>query len=337
MVKTSPGLSDGGGVRQHADSTLHLGKVTSWNDSGWLVVDADLEASGAPVHKLDGTLGLDGSDGCVDVLGHNITTVEHAAGHVLAMTRITLHHLVGWLKASIGDLGYTELLVVSLFGRDDRGVSGQGEMDTWVGHKVGLELSKINVQSTIETQRSCDGRYDLSHKTVEVGIGWSLDVQVPSADVVDSLVVDHEGTVGVLQGGVGGEDRVVRLNDSSGHLWGRVDREFKLRFLSIVDGETLHKKRSKSRASAATKGVEDQEPLETSALIGKLTDPVEDQVDNLLSDGVVTTSVVVGSILLASDELFRVEELAVGASANLICGIYNIKVMWVIFSGVAGL
>ena len=74
--------------------------------------------------------------------------------------------------------------------------------------------------------------------------------------------------------------------------------------------------------------MEDQESLETSALIGKLADPVEDQVDNLLSDGVVSTSIVVGSILLASDELLRVEELAVGTSANLICGVDNIKVMW---------
>jgi len=32
----------------------------------------------------------------------------------------------------------------------------------------------------------------------------------------------------------------------------------------------------------------------------------------------VTTGIVVGCILLASDELFRVEELTVGTSANLI-------------------
>ena len=320
MVKTSPGLSDSSGVGQHADGTLNLSKVTSWNDSGWLVVDADLEASGAPVHKLDGTLGLDGGNGCVDVLGHDITTVEHAAGHVLAVTRIALHHLVGWLKASVGNLGYAELLVVGLLSRDDRGIGHQGEVDTWVGHQIGLELSKINIQSTVKSKRSSDGGHDLTNQTIEVGVGWPLDIEVPTADVVDSLIVDHEGTVGVLQGGVGGEDGVVRLNNSSGHLWGRVDRKFELGLLAIVDGETLHEKGSKSRASATTKGVEDQEPLETSALIGKLADPIKDQVDNLLSDGVVTTSVVVGSILLASDKLLRVKELAVGASANLICG-----------------
>merc|ERR1712188_37342 len=99
VVKTSPGLGNGRGVAEHADRALDLGQVTTGHDSRGLVVDADLEASGAPVHELDGTLGLDGGDGSVDILGHNITSVQHAAGHVFAVARITLHHLVGWLKA----------------------------------------------------------------------------------------------------------------------------------------------------------------------------------------------------------------------------------------------
>ena len=59
-------------------------------------------------------------------------------------------------------------------------------------------------------------------KPVQVGVGWSLDVHVTSADVVDGFVVDHEGTVGVLQGGMGGQDSVVRLNDRSGDLKERI-------------------------------------------------------------------------------------------------------------------
>jgi hypothetical protein len=54
MIETSPGLSDGSGVAQHADSALDLRQVASRDDSGWLVVDANLEASGTPVHELDG-------------------------------------------------------------------------------------------------------------------------------------------------------------------------------------------------------------------------------------------------------------------------------------------
>ena len=49
--------------------------------------ETNLEASGTPVNELDAALALDGGDGGVHVLGHNITAVEHAAGHVLAVPK----------------------------------------------------------------------------------------------------------------------------------------------------------------------------------------------------------------------------------------------------------
>ena len=51
----------------------------------------------------------------------------------------------------------------------------------------------------------------------------------------------------------------------------------------------------------------------------QLTDPVQNKVDDFLSNGVVTTCIVVGSIFLASNQLFRVKKLAVGSSTDLIC------------------
>ena len=58
--------------------------------------------------------------------------------------------------------------------------------------------------------------------------------------------------------------------------------------------------------------------LEARAVVGELADAVKHQVDNLLADGVVAASVVVGSVLLARDELLGVVELAVGARAHLV-------------------
>merc|ERR1712158_355159 len=132
MIKTSPSLSDGSGVGQHADGTLNLGKITT-RDNGWrLVIDTNFEASGTPIHKLDGTLGLDGGDSSIDILGDNVASVEETTSHVFTMTGITFHHLVGRLKASICDLSNRKLFMVSLFRRDDRGICDQGEMDSWV-------------------------------------------------------------------------------------------------------------------------------------------------------------------------------------------------------------
>merc|ERR1719499_1093474 len=141
VVKSGPGLSNGSGVGQHANCPWNLGKVSTRNHSWWLVVDTNLETSWTPVNKLDGSLGLDGGNGSIDILGDHISSVEHAAGHILAMSWVTLDHLVSWLKAGIGDLRDRKLLMVSLLSRDDRCICDQREVDPGVWHQVGLELS----------------------------------------------------------------------------------------------------------------------------------------------------------------------------------------------------
>merc|ERR1712054_254387 len=124
VVDAGEHLRDSGGVGDHAASTLHLGEVTTRHNSRRLVVDAALEAGRAPVHELDGALGLDGSDSSVHVLRDDVTAVHHAAGHVLAVARIALSHHVRRLEASVGDLSDGEGLVVCLLSRDDRSVRG---------------------------------------------------------------------------------------------------------------------------------------------------------------------------------------------------------------------
>merc|ERR1719204_3003773 len=172
-----------------------LARSPARDDGWWLVVDPDLEAGGTPVNELHGPLALDGGDGRVDVLGDDISPVEHAAGHVLPVPWVALHHGVGGLEASVGDLSHGERLVVSLLSGDNWGVRDQGEMNPGVGHQVGLELVEVHVESSIKPQGGRDGGHNLGDEPVEVGVGRPLDVEVPPADVVDGLVVDHEGTV----------------------------------------------------------------------------------------------------------------------------------------------
>ena len=76
-------------------------------------------------------------------------------------------------------------------------------MDTRIGDQVGLELSNIDVKGTIESEGSSERRDNLSNKSVQVGVGGSLNVEVTTADVIDSLVVEHDGNIGVLEEGVG--------------------------------------------------------------------------------------------------------------------------------------
>lgn len=122
----------------------------------------------------------------------------------------------------------------------------------------------------------------------------------------------------MLQGGVGGQNRVVRLNNSDGSLRSRVDTELQLALLAVVDGQALHEQSAETRTGTTAKGVEDQETLQTGAGVGNAANLVEDAIDKLLSNGVVATGVVVGSILLAGDHVLGVEETSVGAGADLI-------------------
>jgi len=191
-------------------------------------------------------------------------------------------------------------------------------MDPGVGDKVGLEFSDINVEGTIESEGGSQGRDNLGDESVQVGVGGALNVEVSSADIVHSLVVEHDGDVGVLKERVGGQHRVVGLNDGGGHLGGGVHGETELGLLAVVDGESLEEEGSETGTGTATNGVEDEETLETSALIGELADSVEAEINDLTSNGVVTTGEVVGGILLSGDELLGVEQLSVGAGTDLI-------------------
>jgi len=234
------------------------------------------------------------------------------------VTWVTLGHHGGGLEGAVGDLGNGELLVVGLLSGDDWGVGGEHEMDTWVWDQVGLELSHINVEGTIESEGGSEGGDNLRDESVQVSVGGSLNIEVSSADIVDGLVVEHDGDIGMLKEGVSGQNGVVWLDNGGGDLWGWVDGESELGLLAVIDGKSLEEERSKTGSSATTDGVEDKESLETSALIGELSDSVEAEINNLLTDGVVTTGEVVSGVFLTRDELLWVEELSVGAGSDLI-------------------
>ena len=191
-------------------------------------------------------------------------------------------------------------------------------MDSGVWDEVGLELSDIDVKGTVESEGGGQGGDDLSDESVEVGVGGSLNIEGSSADIVDGLVVKHDGDVSMLEERVSGQDGVVWLNNSGGDLWGWVDGETELGLLTVIDGKSLEEERSETGSGTSTDGVEDEETLETSALIGELSDSVEAEINDFLTNGVMSSGEVVGSIFFTGDELLWMEELSVGTGSNLI-------------------
>ena len=84
----------------------------------------------------------------------------------------------------------------------------------------------------------------------------SLDIQVSSTDIVDGFVIDHESAVGVLQGCMSCQDRVIRFNNSSRDLRSWIDGELQFGFLSEVNRQSLHQQGGETRTGATTKRVE---------------------------------------------------------------------------------
>jgi hypothetical protein len=128
-------------------------------------------------------------------------------------------YLVGGLETAVGDLRHAELLVIRLLRRDDRRVGDQREVDPGIRDQIRLELRQIHIEGSVKPQRGRYGGHNLPDKPVEVGVGGPIDVQIAATDVVDGLVVDHEGAVGVFEGGVRGQDGVVGFHHGGGHLW----------------------------------------------------------------------------------------------------------------------
>jgi len=114
VIKSGENFSNGGRVGDHTNGSHNLSKITSGNNGGGLIVDTNLESGGAPINELDGSLGLNGGNGGVNVLGDNITSVHHGTGHVLSVSGITLSHHVGGFESRVGDFGNGELFMVSL-------------------------------------------------------------------------------------------------------------------------------------------------------------------------------------------------------------------------------
>lgn len=160
-----------------------------------------------------------------------------------------------------------EALVRTPVGRDDGSVADQGVVNTRVRNQVGLELVQIDVERTIKPEGRGDGADDLSDQTVEVLVARAGNVQVATADIVDSLVVDEEGTVGVLDRAVGRQHSVVGLNNGGRDTRGRVDGELQLALLAVLRCQTLQEQSTEARTSTTAKRVEDQEALKATAVV----------------------------------------------------------------------
>ena len=84
-------------------------------------------------------------NGCIDILGDHISTVEQAYRHVFACFGVAFDHLVVRFEARVGDLRHRHFFMIGFFSRNDRTESGEGKMNSRIGNQIGLKLIQIYV------------------------------------------------------------------------------------------------------------------------------------------------------------------------------------------------
>merc|ERR1719487_1383936 len=186
------------------------------------------------------------------------------------------------------------------------------------GHKIGLEFCNVDVERTIEAQGGCEGGDDLCQEPVQVCIRGTLNVQVATADVVQSFIVVHDGHVGVFKKRMDAEHGVVRLNNRSRHLGASPDGEAQLGLFAVINGEALQHQAAKSTSGPATNSIVDHEALQAGAIVCELPNAVQYQIHDLFPYSVVSTCEIVCRIFLAGDQLLWMEQLTICAGTHFI-------------------
>ena len=181
-------------------------------------------------------------------------------------------------------------------------------------------LRRSAVELTGETQAGGHTGHDGRDEVVQVAVAGVGELEGAHADVVQSLVVDTEGLVGVLDQLVDGEGGVVGLDDGVRDLGGGHDGEGGHHAVGELLADLGDEKRTHTGTGTTTERVGDLETLEAVAALGLATDDVEDLVDELGTLSVVTLGPVVASTGLTEDEVVGAEELAERTSADSVHG-----------------
>ena len=157
-------------------------------------------------------------DSSIHILWHNVATIHQTACHVLTMPGVTFCHHTWWLKHRICDLGNRVLFMLGLLHWDNRSIRREHKVYSRIRHKVGLELSYVNINSSIKPQRGGQRWYNLRYEPVQIGICWALNVKGSLAYVIDSFIVKKHNDISVFNQGMCGEHTIIRLNNSSWNL-----------------------------------------------------------------------------------------------------------------------
>jgi hypothetical protein len=193
-------------------------------------------------------------------------------------------------------------------------------MKTGEGNHVDSQLAEVRVELARESETSGDTRHDSRDQVVKIPVGWVGELEGFHADIVESLVVNTEGLVGVLDQLMDGKGGVVWLDNSVRDFGGWDDGESSHHAVGKLFANLGDQERTHTGTSSTTKGVGDLEALEAVTALSLSTNNVKNLVDKLSTLSVMALSPVVTSTGLTENEVIGAEELTEWASADGIHG-----------------
>jgi hypothetical protein len=119
-------------------------------------------------------------------------------GEVTAVPGVgSSHHVLG-VEHLLSELRNGDGTVLLASAGSQRGITSHKEVKSGEGNHVDGQLPQIGVELTGETQAGGDTRHDDGDEVVKVTVRWGRQLKSAETDVVQSLIVNAESLVRVL-------------------------------------------------------------------------------------------------------------------------------------------
>ena len=308
VTDTLEELLDRGGVGNEGSGHLSI--------LGRNAADGGLHIVGNPLNKVGRVALLNAAHLILNLLDGDLTTEKGSNSEVSTALGVGgSHHVLG-VKELLGQLGDSQRSKGLLARSREGGIADHEKVQTGERHQVNGELSQVRVELARETQAGGDARHDTRNKLVEIGVGRLLELEGMLANVVESLVVDTEGLVGVLNQLMNGKSGIVGFDNGIRNLGGGDNRESSHHSIGVLFTDLGNQESTHTGTGTTTKRVGDLETLERVTVLGLASHDIKNRVNKLSTFSVVTLGPVVTGTGLTKNEVVGAEEVAVGTTAD---------------------